>query len=96
MRGLKPDLTADAILDMRRTRMGAWIETCSTKSHTCSTVVAPVWVRGLKPLEHVCQSRAGCRTRMGAWIETQLGRVQSIAASVAPVWVRGLKLERGS
>ena len=59
MRGLKHLQLMSCFLQRGRTRMGAWIETPVSTQRTGFANVAPVWVRGLKPLRRIYETSSG-------------------------------------
>ena len=71
-RGLKPRyIVSDRIL-VRRSLMGAWIETCVSEEASGGQEVAPLWERGLKLVNLIFYDIQISRSLMGAWIETPL------------------------
>ena len=72
--------------------MGAWIETSVHQLFGVVSLVAPLWVRGLKHPVRLSIRCPDSRTLMGAWIETFWMLRNCLRNTVAPLWVRGLKL----
>ena len=79
--------------DMVAPRVGAWIETFSTKTAQLEPLVAPrvgAWIE--TGVSSITLFLSNVAPRVGAWIETGNRRPKPDATNKShPVWVRGLK-----
>ena len=80
-----------ALLYLRRSRKGAWIEIAAVAFCSATSAVAPVRERGLKCQNGRWSENDEGRSRKGAWIEMSIIVFYTCFAVVAPVRERGLK-----
>ena len=78
-------LSVEFVLNVSRSREGAWIEIFSVPPKSYSAMVAPVRERGLKYcLRHTHATMMLGRSREGAWIEIALLQCRCVRLESLP------------